>query len=37
LEWPIYMQPGIASITANLHEPFTRIAAAEARKESEGT
>jgi hypothetical protein len=36
LQWPIYMQPGIAGIPDNSHEPCARIAASEAGKESEG-
>jgi hypothetical protein len=37
LQWPVCMQPGIASIPHNFHEPSTRIAAAEAGKESESS
>src|SRR4029077_16477310 len=37
LQWSIYMQPGIASITDNFHEPGTCITAAEAGVKTEGT
>jgi hypothetical protein len=35
LQSPVFMQPGIASITDNFHDPCTRIAAAESGKEPE--
>jgi len=37
LQWPVCVQPGIASIPDNFHEPGTRIAATEAGKESESS
>jgi hypothetical protein len=35
LQWPVCLQPGMASIPDNFQEPGTRIATAEAGKESE--
>jgi hypothetical protein len=36
LQWPVCMQPGIASVPDNFQEPCTRITAPESWKESEG-
>src|SRR5260370_38833103 len=35
LQWPVCMQPGIARIKDNLHEPCARVTTSETRQESE--